>query len=73
MPNVALTLDDSRIQAAAAELKNSPDVVGELSADPKAFMERFGVAIDDAAAAAIRERLAGAGEAKAATVIHIDL
>jgi hypothetical protein len=73
MSNVALNLDEARMKAAATELKDSPDVVSELSTDPKAFMQRFGVAIDDAAATAIRDRLASAGEAKAASVVHIDL
>jgi|GEM_PF-1078204 len=73
MPKLAMNLDEARIKAAAADLKNSPDVIGDLAKDPKAFMNRFGVEIDDATAAALKQRLSGAAAGAAAGVIHIDL
>ncbi len=70
---LSFNLDKSKLQSAAAALKNEPSVIGALEADPKAFLARFGVGIDDATAAAIKGRLSGKQQAKPASVVHIDI
>jgi hypothetical protein len=71
---VSLNLDKTKLHAAATALKSEKaDVLNSLSADPKAFLARFGVGIDDGTAHAIKRRVAGKNQAAPASVVHIDV
>jgi hypothetical protein len=71
--NVAL--DSNKLHSAAAALKGEKDVLGAIEGDAKSFLARFGVAVDDATAKAIQQRVAARGESTAspASVVHIDI
>lgn len=75
MAYISMTLDKEKMRAAAKQLQKSPDVVAELEHDPKEFLARFGVNVDDATSKSITKRLSGvkASGGKPAGIVHIDI
>jgi hypothetical protein len=66
-----LTVDFEKVQRAVETLKKNPPTKEEVMRDPKAFLAKHGVEIDDAMQTMIKSRLTGAAGAQAA-IVHID-
>jgi hypothetical protein len=69
-----LTVDFEKVQRAVEELKNNPPGKDEIMKDPKGFLAKHGVTIDDAMQNLIKSRLSSAAaQAAQASIVHIDV
>jgi hypothetical protein len=70
-----LTVDFEKVQRAVEDLKKNPPGKDEIMKDPKAFLAKHGVTIDDAMHNMIKTRLGGAQNTASmqAGIVHIDV
>jgi hypothetical protein len=71
---VALKFDQSKAKDAAKELRSDPAMLGQLKEDPKAFLAKFGLDVDDNTADLIKKRLSAEPKEGVVqnSIVHID-
>ncbi|WP_237478089.1 hypothetical protein [Lichenibacterium dinghuense] len=67
------TIDLERVRKATAQIKASPPASDDALNDPKAFLARQGIPIDDAIATMIASRRGTITAPRQASAIHIDI
>ena len=69
-----VTVDFEKVQQAVEDLRRNPPNKNEILLDPKAFLAKYGVTIDDAMQQLIKSRLAATAERAAqAGIVHVDI
>jgi hypothetical protein len=68
-----MTVDFEKVQEAVAELQKNPPSADDVTNDPKAFLSKYGVEIDDDMHNLIKSKLSGTKEAVQAGIVHIDV
>ena len=69
-----MTVDYDKVQKAVETLKANPPDKDEVAGDPRAFLAKYGVVIDDDMYNLIKSQMSGSKElgAAQAAIIHID-
>ncbi len=66
-----ITIDYEKVKKAVDSLQSSPPSKDDVMKDPKGFLARYGVEIDDGMQDLIKSHLKGLGGTQAA-IIHVD-
>lgn len=68
-----VSIDQTKLKATLDSLKANPPTEAEIAADPKAFLAKHGVIIDDQLSNTIKSRFAAkAAGTLQASIVHID-
>jgi len=71
---MSIAIDLEKVKQSAKSLKAAPPAHGEIVGDPKGFLAKHGVEIDEALNTLLKSKLAGAPVSAAqASAIHIDV
>ena len=71
---ISITADLKKVREAATKLKAHAPSAADIEADPKGYLAKLGVEIDDQTAAAVKARFAKRSATPSpAAIIHIDV